>query len=192
MTDRTLEEKQEYLRKEVIEKNYNPEDFLAYFQNLKEEQELDLDYVHYDDLIKVLILDILFLQVVNDFQISFNSGERYTIVPNNIKKEGQSPNLSVNNNEDNNKIQNLIGLNEDNEIDEMLMCQKIEKSPLNAFKNLTLKVCNPKIIKGSFLQSNYAIYTIKCEEINSEVSRRFKDFEWLRYEFKHMFPTSFV
>ena len=52
--DRTLDDKQDFLRSEIIEKNFNPEDFLAFFQNLKGEQELDLDYVHYDDLIKVL------------------------------------------------------------------------------------------------------------------------------------------
>lgn len=85
-----------------------------------------------------------------------------------------------------------IVLSEDNEIDEMLSCQKMEKSPLFAIKNLAIKVGEPILVKGGVLQSSYTIYSVKVPELNTEVQRRFRDFEWLREELRHQFPGVIV
>lgn len=103
--------------------------------------------------------------------------------------------INENNNETNsntNLITTNLVLTEDNNIDEMICCNKIEKSPLTSLNHLTVDVGAPIIINGGFFNSNYAVYTVKCPIIHTEVTRRFRDFDWLRNELKHFFPGIFV
>lgn len=76
--------------------------------------------------------------------------------------------------------------------DEMLLCNKLEKSPIFSFDSLTIIVDQPTQISGSLFSSGYTTYNIKCKELGSEVKRRYKDFEWLYQAFRSMFPTSVV
>lgn len=84
-----------------------------------------------------------------------------------------------------------IALNQDNEINEMLLCNKIEKSPLTN-EQIQVIIGEPQTIKGTFFSSSYTVYEIKVPSINSKVFRRFKDFEWLREELVSQFPVNFV
>lgn len=76
-------------------------------------------------------------------------------------------------------------------IDEMVICHKMDKSPLSSFNNPFLEVVNTNLIKGSIF-SSYIVYVIKCTDLGSEVKRRYKDFEWLKEELKKAFPAMFV
>lgn len=84
-----------------------------------------------------------------------------------------------------------IALNQDNEINEMLLCNKIEKSPLTN-EQIQVIIGEPQTIKGTFFSSSYTVYEITVQSINSKVFRRFKDFEWLREELVSQFPVNFV
>lgn len=48
--DQPIELKQEYLRKEIIDKNYDPEEFINFFQEVNVCDDFDLDYVKLEDL----------------------------------------------------------------------------------------------------------------------------------------------
>lgn len=53
--DKTIEFKQDYLRTEIIEKNFDPTLFVQFFQDYRGEDGMDLDYIHFRDLEKVRI-----------------------------------------------------------------------------------------------------------------------------------------
>lgn len=76
--------------------------------------------------------------------------------------------------------------------DEMLLCKKLEKSPLYSYDTVTVIVEKAIQVPGSLFSSGYTSYSIKCEELGSRVSRRYKDFEWLQQTCKSMFPTTIV
>jgi len=84
-----------------------------------------------------------------------------------------------------------IDLTQDNEINEMLLCNKIEKSPLTN-EHIQVIIGEAQTIKGTFFSSSYTVYEINVPSINSKVLRRFKDFEWLREELVSQFPVNFV
>lgn len=52
--DQTIDVKQEYLRKEIMEKNYNTDEFVEFYLSERGEETVDLDYIHYKDLVKVM------------------------------------------------------------------------------------------------------------------------------------------
>ena len=52
-----VETKQNYLRKEIIDKGHSPEEFINYFMTIKHKEnvidDFDLELISYDELIKV-------------------------------------------------------------------------------------------------------------------------------------------
>jgi len=192
--DQTLEFKQEFLREEIMDKNYDVNEFLNYFAQYDHEhgEDLDLDYVHIDELRKIVANFQKFIDGGNTPRHKTssvtNKSPRKSIVDN--QKE---PTVLDKEQIENNFANTVLNDNEEeNDIEEMLLCQKIDKSPLTAIKHITVTVGQPTIIKGSLFQSNYAVYSIHCKDLESEVIRRYRDFEWFRNELKHQFPGLFV
>lgn len=54
--NQSIEQKQDYLRKEIIEKKYDPEEFVNYFQECKHGDDFDLEYVKFEELQEVSLL----------------------------------------------------------------------------------------------------------------------------------------
>ena len=52
--DQTLEFKQEFLREQILEKGYDADLFFNFFKESRGEDGMDLDYIHYKDLEKVI------------------------------------------------------------------------------------------------------------------------------------------
>ena len=51
--DQNIEYKQNYLRTEIVDKDLDPEIFLEFLKEYRNEEEIDLEYIHYKDLEKV-------------------------------------------------------------------------------------------------------------------------------------------
>ena len=187
--DQTIEYKQEYLRKEIMENNYDPQEFVNYFQEKNDSDDMDLDYVHFQELI----------EIVENFKKFSNSGKHAEKRKSKDETEKEKEKLKLNElktDDNSTKNENLITTNlvltEENHIEEMILCNKIEKSPLTGIHHLTIDVGNPIVIKGGIFNSDYAVYCVKTPIIHAEVKRRFRDFEWLWTELRHFFPGVFV
>lgn len=76
------------------------------------------------------------------------------------------------------------------EIDDQIMCGKMEKSPLNTVKNPRVTVDKPKKTQNMF--SSKTSYIVKQLDLNTEVFRQFDDFLWLQEILKDQFPGTFV
>ena len=53
--DETIEVKQEYLRSEIMEQNYDVDQFVNFFQSYTDGSDMDLDYIHFSRLKEVSI-----------------------------------------------------------------------------------------------------------------------------------------
>lgn len=51
--DETIDVKQEYLRSEIMDKNYDVEQFVNFFQTYTDGDDMDLDYIHFNRLKEV-------------------------------------------------------------------------------------------------------------------------------------------
>ena len=178
--DEELELKRNLLQKEIIEGNYNKEQFIDYCLALKPYGD-DISQWTYDEL----------KSTVNSF-ISYHKQEELK-----EKQEEQMKNqYQVQNNQMENQINNFF--EENNKINDLnnntnitreyqINCRKIEKSPLND-KKVTITIQNPKAIETSIFQPNYIIYEIITDVTQWQVERRYSDFDWLRQTLKKIHP----
>ena len=168
-TEETLEEKQEYLRDNILDKGYDAEEFLTFLQQTKGVAGLDLNNWSMNELI----------EITNNFTKQNQNG----INVNNTIDE-KSDNISVNENYMDN-IDNLIervktkNITNDNEQNEFTNCKLIEKTPITENQNLEIKVSNPRKANEGIFSSSYSLYTIEIKSLNLKVDRKFSDFEWL-------------
>ena len=178
--DEELELKRNLLQKEIIEGNYNKEQFIDYCLALKPYGD-DISQWTYEEL----------KSTVNSF-ITYHKQEEL--------KEKQEEQMKNQYQVENNKMENQINnfFEENNKINDLnnntnttkeyqLNCRKIEKSPLND-KKVTITIQNPKAIETSIFQPNYIIYEIITDVTQWQVERRYSDFDWLRQTLKKIHP----
>ena len=178
--DEELELKRNLLQKEIIEGNYNKEQFIDYCLALKPYGD-DISQWTYEEL----------KSTVNSF-ITYHKQEELK-----EKQEEQMKNqYQVQNNQMENQINNFF--EENNKINDLnnntnitreyqINCRKIEKSPLND-KKVTITIQNPKAVETSIFQPNYIIYEIITDVTQWQVERRYSDFDWLRQTLKKIHP----
>ena len=198
MSDKTsIEEKQIYLRENILEKGYDANLFANYLIQKKGEEGADIGSWSMNDL----------QQVVQEFiekQSSFLLGGDIVIPPtqnqNEIPEEQSKPNnqeetKSISKNENKNAHQNEAS-NQQKEVSnipqvkvnpqlygivspETLPCKKPENTPLSSIENLSISVGSPEKKEGGFFSKSYITYLITTHGINLTVRRRYSDFVWL-------------
>ena len=210
--EENLEQKKQYLTTEIINKNYNVNDFINYCQKKKENG---------DDLINWTLEELK--QCVSDFQVDQqkkNNSE--TKNKSSMKNFLFSNNNAENNNNINNNINNINSQNYIQSINENIQstnfetqnnlysknsnaqtpnpdggykkeiqCKILEKTELNS-KKINVEIKNPKTMTTSILSSSYTIYEIHTKEMNWTVYRRYSDFDWLRTILRKLFPRHLI
>ena len=181
--DEELELKRNLLQKEIVEGNYNKEQFIDYCLALKPYGD-DISQWTYEEL----------KSTVNSF-ISYHKQEEIKEKQEEqIKKENQIQINQVENQinqinnyfiekNDINKTNNNMNISKEYQLN----CRKIEKSPLND-KKVTITIQNPTVVETSIFKSNYIIYEIITDVTQWRVTRRYSDFDWLRQTLKKIHP----
>ena len=210
MSDQTsIEEKQIYLRENILEKGYDANLFANYLIEKKGEDGADIGSWSMNDLQKVV-------QEFIEKQSSFLSGGDIVIPPpqnsNEITEEQNKPlpeetkNKSPNDNK--NEPQNEAP-NQQKEVSniphikvnpqlygivspETLPCKKTESTPLSSVENILITVGTPEKKEGGFFSKSYITYLITTNGINISVRRRYSDFVWLHQVVFDLYPYLIV
>ena len=188
MTEISIQEKQEYLRENILEKGYDANLFANYLISKKGDDGADISSWSMEDL----------RQVVQEFiekQTSFLSGGE------NIISQEQSPNENIeeqnqpkeiksehqNESQTDSQNQQKENLNQKkiNPViygiisPESLPCKKVENTPLSSVENPLIIVNTPEKKEGGFFSKSYMTYLITTNGLNLKVRRRYSDFVWL-------------
>ena len=179
--EQQIEKKQNYLRKEIIDKAYSPEDFTNYVKNIKGENGADLNLWSIEEL----------YIIVPQFQESQD-----------IQKENNTKNYSNFNNAIKQETEHLGNEDEDlwgNKIPKIkkynciVKCKKIENSELiNNKENLNLIINNAEIKKDGLFSSSYYEFTIDNKLLKISIKRKTNDFIWLRTKLTNFYPNVFI
>ena len=173
-----LTRKKELLQIEIVNGNYNKDQFIDYCLALKPYGD-DLSQWSYEELKSAVNSFISYhqqedlrekkeLEMKNQFQIQNN------LMQNQMKQINN--NLSIDNNNNSNNNYNKNG-NFSRQY--YLDCRKMEKSPLND-KKVIVTIKNPKAVETSIFKSNYISYEVFTDVTQWQVLRRYSDFDWLR------------
>ena len=137
----SIEEKQLFLRNEIIDQGYNPEAFSNYMGSLRGENGLDLETWSFQDLQKV----------VNDFksQMAQHQQNQAEMPP----QQNESQNQEQEQNVQQNQEQDIEGAVKDNTIPEKAEQKPVTNSDTNRFPNDPFEKYE-QIIKTGRLKNN--------------------------------------
>ena len=159
-----IEEKQLYLRNNILEKGYNGEQFMEYLKGKKGENEIDLNNWDFNDL-KNVVEEFISKHQINT-QENINSIEQNDNKDiNNIKEENEIKNI---NEKDNNEIKNIeiINDNKDQNIQNNEI-NKIEEQKINENKTEEEKIEKTEKIEN---ESNTISKVNKPEEKEKKIN----------------------
>ena len=157
-------EKQEYLRINILENGYDPDDFMQYLKTLRGEKGLEIKNWSKNDLVKA----------VQEFM---------RIYP---KKQIQGDQA------DNNNVVNNAIVNSQMTATEFLQCKVSERNGLSNANNVVITVSQPKVVEGSFFTKSYITYLVETKPLGLQVTRRFSDFYWLYDRLKTLYINCII
>ena len=205
----SIEEKQTFLRTEIIDKGYDPDEFFNYLSGFTK-GEIKLEEWSMEDLKKLV------LQFQNNKSSSLPDVNNMNNIPSDTQgtneqnienNQKQYPNYENNiNNEENNNTQNSNSINENiketkaiTQLDKLsnnpfedfstfFHCHQFEDSEIIHMNDLRIIVSNPVMKKAGFFSFSYYQYTITTPELNYKVERKLTDFDWLYQKMQEIYP----
>ena len=182
--EKDLQEKQAYLRENVLEKGYDADEFMSFLKSKKGENGLDLNNWTLNELknsVKLFILQKIDEEPgeginKNDETENNANGDMAQV------KENSNSNFI---NENNNEIRSQPK-EENLEIEQCLIS---ETTPLSKIDNVKIKLSSPKKIEGGLFQKSYILYEVFTEPYNYKTYKRYSDFDWLRKALSIIYPN---
>ena len=200
------EQKQLFLRKEILEQNYDPQNFINFLISKKGETAADINNWNLEELKKVVI----------EFKSSYKNSNKIPEIKNlsEISKEKNKSKktnnifyndelnnewLFVNPEEEKDKIElnNSNSSSEKNKIIE-IDCLEPDQTPLSKYDKIKIKISSPKKeyestgLKGFFMKTLYYTFLLENNELKINKRRRYTDFEWLRKTFCRLYPGYYI
>ena len=180
-----LNEKQTFLRENILEKGYDPEDFMKLLQSKKGELGLDLSSWSMDEL----------RDAVKEFtkeNSDFEEGNE-NISPGNLPKDE---------NDENNfppadEIYDLDKFSKDHPEgsgpkEEYGKCAITEFTQFSDKDNIVVKVTNPEKVSGGIFSKSFISYTLETQPFNFKTKKRYSDFLWLRKTLSLMYSNCVI
>ena len=184
-----LTKKKNLLQNEIVNGNYNKDQFIDYCLALKPYGD-DLSQWSYDELKSAVNSFISYHQQEDlkdreEKEIKNQINEQTIYMQNQMRQINNNINTlhNINSSISKNSTNNIGILSRKYNLD----CRKIKKSQLND-KKVTVIIKNPKAIETSIFKSNYISYEVFTDLTQWQVSRRYSDFDWLRLTLKKIHP----
>ena len=184
----SLEEKQQYLSEEIIQQNYDGNEFSEFIKSFRGEEEVDLDSWTLEDLKTVVV------QFKSQYQPK--QAEQENQEEQNVQNENEQPQEEQNQENVQENVQEIEQEKKETVIpkpatentfpneflDPLYLVLKTEKLEINEISdnnNLFITISNPIRIKPSLLQMPYYQYDVKTDPVGFKVVRKLSDFTFL-------------
>ena len=195
MEEKKQEEKQNYLRQNILDKGYDANEFVAFLISKKGEAASDISNWSMIDLHAVVQEFILKHENENkanpQSQDNKNNQSQKEKIANEYEIiENNDENINENNNQKNRSNSKKLELNDENFgiiIPEFAECQKSEINGLNDKENIEITVTDPQKVNNGFFSKTYVNFLITTNPINLKVRRKHYDFVWLRERLSTIF-----
>ena len=215
------EEKQTYLREQIIDQNYEPESFVEFLKQKKGEEAGDINNWTLEEL----------KSVVEEFKNSNKSPKIHNEAPpaeinhptndkanNNEQTPFPLSNLNKNNDDKKNNfyvneetknewlfmrpsinmdISNDYKKEEINEGPYEIECLEPDNTPLSKYENINLKITKYEKVTEttgilSLFKKTYFTFWIECTPLKINIRRKYSDFEWLRNTLIKIYPGNYI
>ena len=190
-----IQDKQAYLRENVLEKAYDADEFMSYLQQKKGENGLDLNNWTMNELKNAVNEFIKDKDRENEPEEEINTGlnkideveeegdiitNQDTLNPNENKNQIKESENSMNLNENNIQENNNALPNQVQENLEIEKCQISEANSLSLIDLIKVKLSSPKKVDGGIFSKSFISYEVSTEPLGYKTNKRYSDFTWLR------------
>lgn len=176
------EQKQNYLRQNILNKGYEAEEFMSFLNSKKGEKGLDLKNWTLNEL-KETVTE--FITIKNEIENK------------NTQKKPKSNKTSTNKN-NNNQISNIKIdeniINDESKKNEeylnnqlkliyepeFIQCNISEATDISDTTGVQIKLSSPEKVDGGIFGKSYITYLVETFPLGFKVRKRYSDFEWLR------------
>ena len=165
-----LQQKQNFLRINILERGCDAEQFMNFLQSKKGELGLDLN----NWTLNELTLAVQEFNSMNDNNNLQNNNQ-------NIDQQNQEERNIENNNND--LIQMDIEHNPNNKFqsqEEYIHCEKVVPNELSLSKETDIKLSFPEKVDGGLFSKSYVTYLMQTTPLGYKIRKRYSDFDWLR------------
>jgi len=184
-----LETKQQYLRSEIIDQGYNPEDFSTYMGNIRGEEGLNIENWTFSELQEIVSqFKSEFAQYQQQQQAEIQNEYIYNLNNQNVEEGHEQQDIDKDNTvpanrpfmNDSSSSKDFKFPNEPFEkYEEIIKTEKLQSNELTEKNDLFVTVSNPVKAKDGFFSSCYYNYTVKTSPVGYSVVRRASDFTFL-------------
>ena len=189
MEDNTAEEKQNYLRVNILDKGYDTNKFIEFLKSKKGEDGADITNWTMEDL-KHIVKE--FISLISKEEANGNNPFQEDN-QGNTQTSTAYPSNELNSNSNSN---NEIWGEKDEDFGIILPqfenCKVCETTELSKYENVQVSINSyKKIDKGIFTKS-YFTFLIVTNPLNLNVYRRYSDFDWLRERLSVIYNTNIL
>ena len=185
--EENIEYKQQFLRSEIIDQGYNPDDFSEYMANVRGDDNLNLETWSFSDLQTVveqykLKISKLSEQEQNTESQNNNNNTEENIQQNeNKEKEVKEESLISKEKENKEKKSNEIKFPKEpfEEYEHIIKTVKLNDNEITNNNNLFITIKNPVKINPGFFSSSYYQYTVQTNPVGYKAVRKLSDFIFL-------------
>ena len=190
--DASQEEKQNYLRENILEKGYDANDFVEFLKSKKGDQGADVSNWTMEDLKQVVAE---FISLVENHNQTPNQTQNENIEINQQRKNSQKNKSSNSNNTSTSSNNEPSGQKDEDfgiEFPDYANCQNAEAHELSKFENVEIKITSyKKVDKGIFTKTFFS-FLVETNPLTLKVYRRYSDFEWLKERLSIIFNTDIL
>ena len=162
-----IEQKQQYLRSEIIDQGYNPDDFSEFMGSIRGEENLDLQTWSLSELQNVVFQ--------YKSKISDSIKQEQEQKEQNLAEQQMAENDELNkkNLEEQIKSNEFKFPNEPCEdYEQVIKAIKLTQNELNNNKDLFVSISSPVKVNPGFFSSSYYQYTVQTKPLNYKVVRK--------------------
>ena len=186
--EQNIEYKQQYLRSEIIDQGYNPEDFSEFMANVKGDDNLNLETWSFEDLqivveqYKLKISKLIEQEQEPNIE---NLNNNNTDIKQNIQENENNEKpvneslSSTDNDKDNNTDKDTFPKEPFEEYEQIIKTVKLEENDITNNNNLYILITSPVKINPGFFSSSYYQYTVQTNPLGYKVIRKLSDFMFL-------------
>lgn len=187
MEDTSQQEKQNFLRENILEKGYDVNQFVSFLKSKKGEAGSDISNWSMDDLYEVV--------KEFSFKYSLNSESEPQIqesVPQTKTEQRNVPAIAtiqgLNSNQNISLTEEDFGII----IPEYIDCLTMETTELSKYDDIEITVNEPKKVDNGFFSKTFINFLITTKQLNVNVRRKHDDFVWLRERLSIIFNLNIL
>ena len=178
--------KQQYLRENILDKGYDANEFMEYFKESTGAEDINLNDYSMNQLREVVTG---FQSKKGEYNSAPNAQNTYPSIP----KELRSDNEQDNNNDSSGNSNNISNaqINE-NGIEEIVKCIKMEMTEFSKLQELEIKIVFPEKVEAGIFSKPYISYGVSTIPLNLKARKRYSDFEWLHQKLADHFINCII